>query len=362
MSWQLTLLRPDLAGFQAYSAAAPDKTLVRLHANEVSWRRDWDRTDVGLNRYPDPMPALLVERLGELYGVAPESILPTRGSDDAIDVLVRAFCRAGRDAIGISSPTFGMYQVAARVQGASVVDVPLVQSPESPFGLDVAGLVDAVSAGGDTMPVKLVFVCSPNNPTGNRQPAGVLDALLERIGSQAIVVVDEAYQEFSDSAGLSQRAASGDLLVLRTLSKAYGMAGARIGALIGPEETVALLRALLPPYLLPSPCVEAALKMTTPAALAEAGARAADIVVRRRSLARVLASMPGVLEVFPSEGNFVLVRFADATAAVASCTRAGILVRDFSRQPRLTGCVRITVGSESENERVIAALTEAVHA
>ncbi len=361
MSWQLNLLRPDLAGFKAYSAAAPDKNAVRLHANEVSWRRDWDHSDVGLNRYPDPMPALLVERLGRLYRVPPESVLPTRGSDDAIDVLVRAFCLAGRDAVAISSPTFGMYQVAARVQGAGVVDVPLVQSPESPFGLDVEGLSEAVSTGADSMPVKLVFVCSPNNPTGNRQATGALDALLERVGSRAIVVVDEAYQEFSGGSGLSRRAADGELLVLRTLSKAYGMAGARVGALVGPPETVALLRALLPPYLLPSPCVEAALRMTTPAALVEARARAADIVARRGSLARALARMPGVLEVYPSEGNFVLVRFGDAEAAVDSCSRAGILVRDFSRQPGLAGCVRITVGSESENERVIAALTEAVH-
>ena len=361
MTWQLNLLRPDLAGFKAYSAAAPDKTAVRLHANEVSWRRDWDRSDVGLNRYPDPMPALLAERLGKLYGVASESILMTRGSDDAIDVLVRAFCRAGRDAIGISSPTFGMYQVAARVQGAGVVDVPLTRSPDSPFGLDVEGLAEAVDAGADTLPVKLVFVCSPNNPTGNCQPPSVLEALLERMGSRAIVVVDGAYQEFSAGPGLSRRAAGGDLLVLRTLSKAYGMAGARLGALIGPPETVALLRALLPPYLLPSPCVEAALNMTTPAALAEASARAADIVARRGPLAEALACLPGVLEVFPSEGNFVLVRFADARAAVDCCARAGILVRDFSRQPGLEGCVRITVGSEGESERVIAALTETVY-
>ncbi len=361
MSAQLDLLRPDLAGFRPYQAAAPDKSAIRLHANEVSWQRDWDDTPAGLNRYPDPAPAALLERLAALYGVPPASVLVTRGSDDAIDVLVRAFCEAGRDAIVVSQPTFGMYAVAARVQGAGVVDVPLSGPPGRPFDLDTAGIVRAVERGAGASAVKLVFVCSPNNPTGNRHAEALLDELLAGLAGRAIVVVDEAYVEFAGGAGLAARAARGDLLVLRTLSKAYGMAGARVGALIGPPDTVALLRALLPPYLLPSPCVAAALRATTPAALEEAAVRAADIVARREPLASALAGLPGVLEVYPSEGNFLLARFADAGDALERCLAAGILVRDFSRVPRLEGCLRITVGSPGENTRLLEALTETAH-
>ena len=361
MSSQLDLLRRDLAGFRAYSAAAPDKSVIRLHANEVSWRRDWDDSPAGLNRYPDPAPAVLSERLAALYGVAPESVLATRGSDDAIDVLVRAFCEAGRDSIVISSPTFGMYAVAARVQGARVIDVPLSGPPDAPFRLDTVAVARAVDTHAADSPVKLVFVCSPNNPTGNRQPEALVTDLLARISGRAIVVVDEAYVEFAGGAGLARRAASGELLVLRTLSRAYGMAGARVGALFGPPETTALLRALLPPYLLPSPCVAAALRATTQAALEDAAARAADIVARRARLARDLAAFPGVREIYPSDGNFLLVRFADAGDALARCGSAGILVRDFSGVPRLEGCLRITVGSAAENERLLEALAETAH-
>ena len=361
MTTQLDLLRPDLAGFRPYSAAAPEKSAIRLHANEVSWRREWDDSPAGLNRYPDPAPAELVGRLAALYGVAPQSVLATRGSDDAIDVLVRAFCQAGRDSVVVSSPTFGMYAVAARVQGARVLDVPLAGPPEAPFGLDAAAVVRAVDDHAAESPVKLVFVCSPNNPTGNGQPETLVVDLAASLAGRAIVVVDEAYVEFAGGGGLASRAAAGELLVLRTLSKAYGMAGARIGALIGPPDTVALLRALLPPYLLPAPCVAAALRATTPAALEDASARAADIVARRTPFARDLAAVPGVRAVYPSEGNFLLVRFSDAGAVLARCQAAGILVRDFSRVPRLEGCLRSTVGSAAENERLLDTLTETAH-
>lgn len=350
MSGVAHLLRPELRDFSAYHAASPRRGVVRLHANESSWRAEWDDTDDGLNRYPDPRPAALVNALGALYGVAPGAILVTRGSDDAIDLLVRAFCRAGRDAVLVCPPTFGMYAVAARLQGADVVEVPLKRD----FKLDAAAIAAAARA---REGVKLVFLCSPNNPTGNTIAPAAVDALCRALDGHSVVVVDEAYVEFARAEGFVGRLeAHANLVLLRTLSKAWGLAGARVGALLGDPELVAILRALAPPYPLPSLATEAALRRLQPAELAAARRHTAAVVRRREALAEALRALPGVQRVWPSEGNFLLVKFDAAAAALAACESAGVLVRDFSRQPRLQGCLRITVGTAAENRRLLAAL------
>jgi histidinol-phosphate aminotransferase len=348
MSSVAHLLRPELRDFTAYHAASPRRGVVRLHANESSWRAAWDDTDDGLNRYPDPRPAALVGALAGLYGVAPGAVLATRGSDDAIDLLVRAFCRAGQDAVLVCPPTFGMYAVAARLQGADVIEVPLRRN----FALDARAIETAVRPG-----VKLVFLCSPNNPTGSTIPSRVVEALCRALHGHCVVVVDEAYIEFAREAGLASRlGAHPNLVLLRTLSKAWGLAGARIGALLAEPELVAILRALAPPYPLPSVATEAALRRLQPAELAAARRRTAGVVRRREALAEALRALPAVRRVWPSEGNFLLVRCADAAGAMAACESAGVLVRDFSRVPRLHGCLRITVGTTAENRRLLAAL------
>jgi len=348
MSGIAHLLRPELRDFTAYHAASPRRGVVRLHANESSWRADWDETDDGLNRYPDPRPAALVGALAALYEVAPGALLATRGSDDAIDLLVRAFCRAGQDAVLVCPPTFGMYAVAARLQGAEVVEVPLKRD----FSVDARAIQAAVRPG-----VKLVFLCSPNNPTGNTIPAAVVERLCRALAGHCVVVVDEAYVEFARSDGFaSLLEAHSNLALLRTLSKAWGLAGARIGALLADPELIAILRALAPPYPLPSLAIEAALRRLQPAEVAAARRRTAGVMRRREVLANTLRALPGVIRVWPSEGNFILARFADAAAAMAACESAGVLVRDFSRQPRLEGCLRITVGTAAENRRLLSAL------
>jgi histidinol-phosphate aminotransferase len=345
------LLRPELRDFSAYHAASPERGVIRLHANESSWRADWDDTDDGLNRYPDPRPARLVNALAGLYGVAPGAVLVTRGSDDAIDLLVRAFCRAGHDAVLVCPPTFGMYAVAARLQGAGVLEVPLKKD----FSLDVPAIASAAKAG-----VKIVFLCSPNNPTGGTISPGAVDALCRTLDGHCLVVVDEAYVEFSRGEGFTNRLdAYPNLVLLRTLSKAWGLAGARIGAILADPQLVALLRALAPPYPLPSLATEAALRRLQPAELAATRRRTAAVVRRREALASALADLPAVRRIWPSEGNFLLARFRDAEGALAACASAGVLVRDFSRIPRLEGCLRITVGSAAENRRLLTALAGA---
>ncbi len=348
MSGVAHLLRPELRDFTAYHAASPLRGVLRLHANESSWRSAWDDTEDGLNRYPDPRPAALVGALAALYRVAPAAVLATRGSDDAIDLLVRAFCRAGQDAVIVCPPTFGMYAVAARLQGAGVVEVPLTRN----FGVDWRAIAATVRPG-----VKLVFLCSPNNPTGTTVSPRAVDALCEALHGHCVVVVDEAYLEFARGEGFAGRLeAHPNLVLLRTLSKAWGLAGARVGTVLADPELIAILRALAPPYPLPSLATEAALRRLQPAEIAAARRRTAGVLRRREQLAEALRALPAVRRVWPSEGNFLLVRFADAAAALAACEQAGVLVRDFSRQPRLAGCLRITVGTAAENRRLLAAL------
>src|SRR6185295_6917243 len=172
--------------------ASWDPAYDRLHANELPWRAETDRSIEGLNRYPEPHPHALAARLAELYGVPAAQLLPGRGSDESIDLLVRGFCRAGVDNVIICPPTFGMYSVAARIQGAEVREVPLTKDA---FALDVAGILRAQDAN-----TKIVFLCSPNNPTGNLIPPESIERVLE--GVDGLVVVDEAYLEFSGSASI----------------------------------------------------------------------------------------------------------------------------------------------------------------
>jgi histidinol-phosphate aminotransferase len=241
-----------------------------------------------------------------------------------------------------------MYAVAARLQGAEVIEVPLKRN----FAVDAEAIEAAVRPG-----VKLVFLCSPNNPTGSTIPRKVVDALCRALDRHCVVVVDEAYIEFARDegcAGLLE--AHPNLVLLRTLSKAWGLAGARIGALLADPELVAILRALAPPYPLPSLATEAALRRLQPAEVVAARRHTAAVVRRRDALAEALQALPCVRRVWPSDGNFLLVRFEDAAAAMRACEEAGVLVRDFSRAPGLRGCLRVTVGTAAENRRLLAAL------
>ena len=345
----LDLARAEIRALKPYSSARMEASggSVLLNANESPWPSVMGGTGA-LNRYPDPQPAELVRRLAALYGVAPNQVLVGRGSDEAIDLLVRAFCRAGRDAALICPPTFGMYSVSAGIQDAAVIEAPL----RTDFSLDVDRLLARV-----TPQVKLVFVCSPNNPTGNLVPLAEIEQLAAALNDRALVVVDEAYIEFAgtpSATGLLER--YDNVVVLRTLSKAHALAAARVGALIAHAEIVALLRRILPAYPLPTPCVEAALAALTPAALAATQVRVAGLLEARARLAEVLKTFAGVREVFPSFANFLLVRCADAHRVYDRLLAAGVVVRDVSHHAVLADCLRITVGSDEDHRRLLAAL------
>ncbi|MBP1475787.1 histidinol-phosphate transaminase [Frateuria sp. MAH-13] len=345
----LDLARAEIRALVPYSSARMEATggALLLNANESAWAPFGD-AGMDCHRYPDPQPAALVERLATLYAVRPAQVLVGRGSDEAIDLLVRAFCRAGEDAILVQPPTFGMYAVCARVQNARVIEVPLAAD----FALDADALLAAV-----TPAVKLVFVCAPNNPTGAGISLEAVERLAQRLAGRALLVVDEAYVEFADggsAASLLDRYEH--LAVLRTLSKAWALAGARLGCLLAQPEVVALLRRILPPYPLPRPCVAAALEALSPAGQVAARERIGVVRVERARMAAALGAMAGVRAVLPSQANFLAVRFEDAGAAYRRLFEAGIVVRDVRRYPGLADALRITVGTPRENDRVLAVL------
>jgi len=347
----LDLARPEIRAMQPYSSARMEASggKIMLNANESAWAPPGDHA-LGCNRYPDPQPQELIDALAALYGVRPGQVLVGRGSDEAIDLLVRAFCRAGEDAIAIQPPTFGMYAVCARIQNAAVLEIALADD----FTLDVDAVLAAL-----TPAVKLVFVCTPNNPTGQLVTTEQVERLARALAGRALLVVDEAYLEFADAPSAAPLIDRFDnLAVLRTLSKAWALAGARIGTLLANEEVIALLRRILAPYPLPRPCVALALEALSTAGQAEAKQHI-DTVRRQRSrMAEALATLPGVRQVLPSQANFLAVRFDDAAATYQRLLGAGIVVRDVRRYPRLGDALRITIGTEIENDRVLAVLQD----
>jgi histidinol-phosphate aminotransferase len=348
----LDLARPELLALRPYSSARMEAghAAVMLNANESPYAPFASDT-LDLNRYPDPQPAALLERLAQAYEVDVQQLFVGRGSDEAIDLLVRAFCRAGRDSVLITPPTFGMYAVAAGIQGADVVAVPL--KADDNFELDA----DALLAAADRHPVKLVFVCTPNNPTGGSVPAERIRGLAKALAGRALVVVDEAYAEFADSPSLAANLVEfPNLVVLRTLSKAYGLAGARLGVLIASSEIIGLIRRIMAPYPVPTPCLAAALAAFAPEASVARGEHLAATRAERARLAAALSAHPGVRHVWPSDANFVAFRVDDANAAWRQLLGRGVIVRDVSHYLGLANCLRVSVGTPVENEGFLAAL------
>ena len=349
MSWVQDLARPDIVALKPYEHASWEPGLERLHANELPWRPANDDSRAGLNRYPEPQPRALVASLAELYAVAPSCILVGRGSDEAIDLLTRAFCRAGTDAVLVCPPTFGMYSVSARIQGAEVLQAPLLAADG--FAVDEHIVLDRCTAA-----VKLVFLCSPNNPTGNLLDETVIVRLARRLAGRALLVIDEAYVEFARRPSLARLVAQQpNLAILRTLSKAYGLAGARCGALVADPEIIALLRKIIPPYAIPALTLEAVLDRLTPEARAQSAAGLETLLAERGRLLRALPRLPGVTRVWPSDANFVLAEFADAATALARAREACLLVRDARGYPGLGRALRVTVGAPEQNGRLLEA-------
>jgi histidinol-phosphate aminotransferase len=349
------LARPDIVAMRPYSSArkeAPGEGIL-LNANEAPWSllegSDWEAT---LNRYPEPQPRALVERLAGLYGVGTEQVLVTRGSDEGIDLLTRVFCEAGQDAILHSPPTFGMYRIAAQSQGAAIVAAP--RSAREGFRLPEQALLDALR---DDARIKVVFLTSPNNPTGDVIGEAYLQRLLEQVGDRAVVVLDEAYAEFCtqpSAAGLLDRYAN--LVVLRTLSKAWAAAGLRCGVVLAQPGLLGLLRRVIAPYPLPSPVTALALRMLQDDMLERQARLLEELAANKEALLQTLAGRSFIREVIAGQANFVLIRADRAGDLLSYCASRGVILRGFPADPLLQGYIRISVGSSRDIAALAAVL------
>ncbi len=343
------LARPEVLQLPPFNISANadfGSDAIKLDANENPFPPLGDGPLAAtVNRYPDPQPRRLVAAMAALYGIGRDQIVITRGADDAIDMLVRAFCRPGEDAIAISSPTFTAYEHFARLQGARVIDVPLAAG----FAFDPESFIAGIEGKG----VKLAFICSPNNPTGNEvDPACVLRVAEDL--EDTIVVVDEAYLEFSSMPSLTCEAVTRpNIVVLKTLSKAYGLAGARVGAAIANAELIDMAARVLPPYPLPSLSIEAAVAALAPSRRALHDERIARIKAERDRLAPLLATSPLVRSVRNGGGNFLFLEVANPDELAAKLRSLGIRVR--FRPQAAPGGIRLTIGTEAENAAALRA-------
>jgi len=354
MSSVLDLARPELRRLKPYVPGDYEPGTLRLNANESPWRAPGDPSARGLNRYPPPRPEILTELLGRYYGVPKSEILVTRGSSEAIDILIRGFCTAGTDSVLICPPTFDMYRVYAEIQGAQIVRVPLLRSVDvgSDFALDTDGVLRALDRG-----VKIVFICTPNNPTGRSVDRAAIERVCTESAGRAVVVIDEAYIEFSEKPSLRPLQEQLDhVVLLRTLSKFVSLAGVRCGTVIAQPQLIEFLGNVLPPYTFPTPSIELVSAALGEDSLAVAQERVGIVRSERTRLEASLAKLSNVECVWPSDANFVFLRARNGRDLVETAHKAGILVRVFGNDPSLENCVRITVGRPEDNDRLLAAL------
>ncbi len=343
------LARPEIRNLHAYQAADLHDDTIKLNANEAPSAVGTGIAE-GLNRYPAIRPAKLTRKMAAYYGVAADNVLVTRGSSEGIDLLIRTFCSAGEDEVLLTPPAFDMYRIYACIQGARTNSVPL--QADRDFCVDTDMLLRACNER-----TKLIFLCSPNNPVGTVIPRQQILQILEARAAKSVVVVDEAYIEFSDTDSLAPLVSRYDnLVVLRTLSKALALAGARCGAVIASAGLIRLLDGVLAPFALSSPVIATAELALSDEQLAEAQKSVSKIVTERERMRVELGTCKAVRRVWPSLANFLFVRFRNLDE-VSSCLQdAGIAIRTFANDPALRDCARITIASVADNDRLIRAM------
>jgi len=330
------LIRRNVRNLKPYSSARDEfkgTASVWLDANE-------NPNNNGLNRYPDPLQKKLKARISELKNVRAENIFLGNGSDEAIDLLFRGFCEPRKDKALICSPTYGMYQVSADINDVEMIELPLTAN----WQLELGHIRSLFSDNH----LKLIFICSPNNPTGNSMKKE--DVLSIVSGFNGLVVIDEAYIDFSEEKSLSSELdESNNLVILQTLSKAWGLAGIRLGMAFANTEVIEVLNRIKPPYNVNQLTQEAALKKLND--LDGFQSEVNTILSERKRLGIELEKLKNVLHIYPSDANFLLVKFIQPQAVYDALTEKGIVVRDRSKVAE--GCLRITVGTREENSQLI---------
>jgi histidinol-phosphate aminotransferase len=340
----LSLLRPHIARIKPYSSARSEysgKAAIMLDANENPYGAVLPQA---LNRYPDPLQRELKQKVSELKQIPVENIFLGNGSDEPIDLLMRAFCEPGKDQVIILPPTYGMYETSATINNVDVI--PVMLRPD--FQPDISAILERSSPN-----TKLLFLCSPNNPTGNLMDPAAVDTLVSNF--PGLVVIDEAYIDFTTQPSRAEMIATHpNVVVLQTLSKAWGLANIRLGMAFADPALVAVLNNIKAPYN-----INGITQMLALEALHHEAAMkryVSDIIAQRNRLVLAFAEKPFIQYIHPSEANFLLVKVAEPDSLYSHLTANGIVVRNRSREPLCGGCLRITVGTPEENNALLLAL------
>jgi histidinol-phosphate aminotransferase len=341
-----SLIRKNIRALKPYHSARQDfLSGILLDANENSFGSTLTVDDLSLNRYPDPYQRDLRTVIANLNSVAVENIFVGVGSDEVIDLLIRVFCEPKRDSVILLEPTYGMYRVAASIQDVQIRSCLLMDR----FQIDLDAVKKTIDA-----TTKLIFCCSPNNPTANLLYSQDILALCE-LG--AMVIVDEAYIDFAQSQSIGgQVLTHPNLVVLRTLSKAWGLAGIRLGYCVADPVVISFMIKIKAPYNINALTSRAALQALRKGEEVRRTTNA--IVEERRWLSTNLSTLQCIEHVFPSDANFILVRCKNATMLYEYLAGKEIIVRNRSTEPLLQNCLRITVGTRQENEQLIRAMKE----
>lgn len=335
------LLRDNIKKLVPYSSARDEfkgEASVLLDANENAYGSPYSKD---YNRYPDPLQHRLKEKLYRIKGVPPRNIFLGNGSDEAIDILFRAFCEPGRDNVILVPPTYGMYEVSANINNVAYKKVNLT----SDYQLDLDGIAEAID--GYT---KMIFICSPNNPTGNNIHRQDIETIL--VNFEGLVVVDEAYINYSTQPSFTKDLAEfPNLVVLQTLSKAWGLAALRLGMAFASKEIIGVFNKIKPPYNINQATQDIVLEALE--RVEQVNEWIKQVVEERGKLSTSLKELPQVVHITPSEANFILVKLEEPRALYDFLVDKGIIVRDRSKVELCEGCLRLTIGTPAENIMLI---------
>jgi histidinol-phosphate aminotransferase len=338
------ILRENIKNLTPYSSARDEfqgEASVYLDANENAFGSPLEDQ---YNRYPDPLQYNVKKRLSQIKGLPVRNIFLGNGSDEAIDILFRSFCNPGVDNVILVPPTYGMYEVSANINNIQTKKVSLTEE----FQLNLEGIAEAIDKN-----TKLIFICSPNNPTGNSINREDVETLLNNF--DGIVVVDEAYINFSRQKTFIQELTEySNLVVLQTLSKAWGLAGLRVGMAFASEEIIEVMNKVKPPYNVNESSQQLALKAL--ANVDQVNGWIKETLAQRDKLVLALKELDFVLDIYPSDANFILVKTTDPKGIYNFLVQKGIIVRDRSKIDLCEGSLRITVGTPAENEILIDTL------
>lgn len=334
------IIRENIKKLVPYSSARSEykgTEGIFLDANENSF-------DTGQNRYPDPMQFDLKKKIAEIKNVRVENIFLGNGSDEAIDILFRAFCEPGKDNVIICPPTYGMYEVSANINDVDIINVPLIAET---FQLDTEAILKAI-----TQKTKLIFICCPNNPTGNGVKWLAIKQILENF--KGIVVIDEAYIDFASYRSLiSELANYPNMVILQTFSKAWGLAGLRVGMAFASSQIIDVFNKIKPPYNINTASQKIVLEALNN--LGQINSSVKEIISERNKLTEALTKLPFVLKVYPSEANFLLVKTTNANNVYDYLLKNKVIVRKRNTVELCEGCLRITIGTKEENTFLINA-------